>query len=150
MSAVGKITVNPPTGARTLNSRTAMFFYGIDNSGFAWHAWLGGPSVLCVRAPVQRAGLQSSGGTLGTCNGALQLDWNQFQQANTSALGKPWLLGQRIYVQAWYRDPNSTATTALGQPLFAGQVIQFQGWFRDPPASKSTSLSNALEVGICP
>lgn len=27
MSAVGKITVNPPTGARTLNSRTAMFFY---------------------------------------------------------------------------------------------------------------------------
>jgi hypothetical protein len=27
VSAVGKITVNPPTGARTLNSRTAMFFY---------------------------------------------------------------------------------------------------------------------------
>ena len=27
VSAEGKITVNPPTGARTLNSRTAMFFY---------------------------------------------------------------------------------------------------------------------------
>jgi hypothetical protein len=27
VSADGKITVNPPTGARTLNSRTAMFFY---------------------------------------------------------------------------------------------------------------------------
>ena len=27
VSATGTITVNPPTGARTLNSRTAMFFY---------------------------------------------------------------------------------------------------------------------------
>src|SRR5262249_4445503 len=27
VSADGTITVNPPTGARTLNSRTAMFFY---------------------------------------------------------------------------------------------------------------------------
>jgi hypothetical protein len=27
VSATGAITVNPPTGARTLNSRTAMFFY---------------------------------------------------------------------------------------------------------------------------
>ena len=30
VSATGAITVNPPTGARTLNSRTAMFFYATD------------------------------------------------------------------------------------------------------------------------
>jgi Tol biopolymer transport system component len=97
--------------------RSGLFFYGIDNSGFAAHPWLGGPSWICVRPPYQRTPLQDSGGSAGACDGSYQLDWNLFQLANASSLGNPWMLGQRIYVQAWFRDPASTATTALSNAL---------------------------------
>ncbi len=38
VSADGTITVNPPTGARTLNSRTAMFYYATGNYSSHDHA----------------------------------------------------------------------------------------------------------------
>jgi hypothetical protein len=53
----------------------------------------------------------------------LSVDWNAFIATNPGALGNPFLAGQAVYAQ---------------------------GWFRDPPAPKTTSLSNALKFTVCP
>jgi hypothetical protein len=78
---------------------------------------------LCVKAPTQRTAVQSSGGTANFCNGTFSLNWDAYQTANPSALGQPWHLGSKAYVQ---------------------------GWFRDPPAPKTTNLSNAIELTYLP
>ncbi len=80
-----------------------------------------GSSFLCVKAPTQRTIASNSGGTVAQCNGSLSLDWNAFHAANPGAFGAPFSAGQKVYVQAW---------------------------FRDPPACKTTSLTNALEVTL--
>lgn len=61
----------------------------------------------------------SSGGTVGTCNGTLTLDWNAYQAAHPNALGVPFSVGATISLQAWYRDPPSSNTTALSDALEA-------------------------------
>jgi len=103
--------------------RAGLIFYGVDNTGFTPLSWGGGSSWMCVKSPLQRSLLQSSGGQAGQCNGGFTLDWNAYQQANPGALGQPWSVGAKAYVQAW---------------------------FRDPPAIKSTQLSNALEMTFTP
>jgi hypothetical protein len=104
--------------------RNGLLFYGIDNTGFAPLPWgTGGSSWMCVKSPVQRTALQSSGGSAGACDGALQLDWNAFLAAQPTALGTPFSSGDRALMQAWFRDPT---------------------------AVKGTNLSNALDFPICP
>jgi len=104
--------------------KPGIVFYGIDNAGFSPSAWtLGGTSWLCVKAPTQRTPLQNSGGTFGACDGSFVLDWNAYQSGHPLALGNPWSIGDKVYVQAW---------------------------FRDPPAAKGSSLSNALELTCQP
>jgi hypothetical protein len=103
--------------------KQGILFYGINNTGFAPTPWGTGSSYLCVKAPTQRMGTQSSGGTLGACNGVLTTDFNAYRTANPSALGSPFTAGQHVYAQ---------------------------GWFRDPPAPKTTSLSDALSFVLCP
>jgi hypothetical protein len=76
-----------------------------------------------VKAPLQRTGVQNSGGTTGACDGSLSLDWNAYRASNA---------------------------TALGNPFSAGQSVYAQGWFRDPPSPKTTSLSDALSFVTCP
>ena len=76
-----------------------------------------------MKPPAQRTAIQSSGGTLNLCNGSYVLDWNAYQIANPFALGNPWSVDTKVYVQSW---------------------------FRDPPAPKSTNLSNALEMTYVP
>lgn len=80
-------------------------------------------SFLCVKAPTRFSPIQNSGGTAGECNGGFSLDWHAYQAANPGALGNPWSAGDKVFVQAW---------------------------FRDQPAPKTTSLSNAIELTYAP
>ena len=102
--------------------KQGILFYGITNA-IAQPWATGSTSLLCVKAPTQRMGVQNSGGTLNQCDGSLSTDWNAFIANNP---------------------------TALGNPFIAGQAVYAQGWFRDPPAPKTTSLSNALKFTVCP
>jgi hypothetical protein len=108
------------TIANVEGQQIGIVFYGIDNAGFSSAIWApGSTSVRCVKYPVQRTPVQNSGGTLNACNGVFALDWNAYQTTHPLALGNPWSVGDRVYIQAW---------------------------FRDPPAVKSTNLSNAVEM----
>jgi hypothetical protein len=53
----------------------------------------------------------------------ITLDWDAYLSANPSTLGAPFSAGQKIYAQAW---------------------------FRDPPAPKTTNLSDAVELTVQP
>ena len=103
--------------------KLGVMFYGIDNTSFISSTWGSGSSFLCVKAPTRRTGTQDSGAAAGACDGLFALDWNAFRAANPSALGSPFAVGSRLYVQAWYRDP---------------------------PAPKTTNLSNAIELVFVP
>jgi hypothetical protein len=104
--------------------KQGILFYGINNTGFSPSVWgNGGTSYLCAKAPLQRMGVQNSGGTINACDGTLSTDWNTYRANNP---------------------------TALGSPFAAGQVIFAQGWFRDPPSPKTTSLSNGLKFTLGP
>jgi hypothetical protein len=61
--------------------------------------------------------IQTSGGTLGACDGSLQEDWNSFEFNHAGALGQPLLAGELVWTQAWFRDPASAKTTALSDGL---------------------------------
>lgn len=65
-------------------------------------------SVRCVRPPLQRTRILSTGGTAGSCNGKIVLDWNEFIATNPEALGNPFLGGEAVWSQVWVRDPGST------------------------------------------
>jgi len=97
--------------------RFCLVFYGVDNSGFTPTSWGTSTSYLCVKAPTQRTPTQLSGGTFGACDGHLVLDWNAYQSANVLSLGNPWLAGDKVYAQLWYRDPPSPKTTSLSSAL---------------------------------
>jgi len=62
-------------------------------------------------------------GTPDLCEGSRVLDWNAYQTAHPLALGNLGSVGDKVYVQAW---------------------------FRDPLAIKSTNLSNAIEMTYVP
>ncbi len=80
-------------------------------------------SFWCVRPPVQRMSAQSSGGTLGGCDGLLFVDWN-----------------------AWV----ASRPDALGAPFGPGALVQAQAWFRDPLAPGQGNLTDALEFTVQP
>ncbi len=112
------------SGACTINvtgvegQKTGLMFYGVDNTGFTPVAW--GPtsnSFLCVKPPTQRMFSQNSGGIANTCSGALTQNWNTFQSAFPSSLGNPFSAGDKVYVQAWFRDPAAPKTTNLSNGL---------------------------------
>ena len=103
--------------------RSGILFYGTNNAGFTPLSWFGGSSALCVQSPLQRTALQTSGGTVGLCDGGFALDWNAYVAANPTALGAPFAAGERIFVQ---------------------------GWFRDSAAPGGTNLSNAFDAAIWP
>jgi len=39
---------------------------------------------------------------------------------------------------------------SLGTPFSAGDKVYAQAWYRDPPASKTTNLSDAVELTMLP
>ncbi|MBL8801222.1 MAG: formylglycine-generating enzyme family protein [Planctomycetes bacterium] len=99
--------------------RQGVVFYGVDNFGFTPTPWgVGGSSFLCVKAPIRRmVDSLNSGGTAGACNGAYVIDWDAFQNANPAALGNPWVLGDKVFVQSWYRDPLAVKTSNLSNAV---------------------------------
>jgi len=98
--------------------KTGVIFYGVDNTGYSALPWsIGSSSFLCVKAPTQRTGTQSSGGTNNLCNGTLTLDWNAYIASHPSAMGLPFTVGDEVFVQAWFRDPPSAKTTSLSNGL---------------------------------
>ena len=102
--------------------RMGVIFYGIHGQHASpWGA--GGTSLLCVKSPTQRLHPYDSGGSPGSCNGLISEDWNLF---------------------------ISTHASALGQPFLGGETVWAQGWFRDPPSAKTTALSNGLVFAVAP
>ena len=97
--------------------KSGILFYGLSRTAQTWCAPGAGSSYLCVKAPTKRTGAQSSGGSVGLCDGVLQLDWNAYRIANPNALGAPWNAGSITDFQAWYRDPGSCKTTSLSNAL---------------------------------
>ncbi len=72
---------------------------------------------MCIFYPVNRTGAQNSGGSVGGCNGELRLDFNAWRAANPGALGSPYVAGQVIYAQGWFRDPGAPKQTNLSDGL---------------------------------
>lgn len=99
--------------------RSGLFFYGIDNTGFTPLPWgTGSSSSLCVKPPTARLSAPlHSGGTAGQCDGSYVINWDAFQAANPAALGNPWAVGDKVFVQSWYRDPLAVRTSNLSNAL---------------------------------
>lgn len=104
------------TVASVAGQRTGILFYGLAPTASPWCA-PGGSNYLCVQSPTARMGTQSSGGTLGQCNGSLARNWNAYQLAHPNALGAPWTAGEHVFVQGWFRDPLGCKTTSLSNAL---------------------------------
>lgn len=127
ISAAGSPSVSAASGfsidvAQLEGQKQGLIYYGV--SGRASAPWgVGSTSFQCVKAPVQRMGVQSSGGTAAQCDGTLSVDW----LAQLAASGG-----------------------GLGSPFSAGELVNAQAWFRDPPAPRSTNLSDALEFVLSP
>jgi hypothetical protein len=102
--------------------RSGLIFYGVSGAHAApWSAT--SSSFLCVKSPTQRMGVGASGGSAGACDGVLVEDWNAF---------------------------TANQPGALGQPFVGGELVHAQAWFRDPPAPKSTNLTNARVFVVAP
>ncbi|MFM7298984.1 MAG: SUMF1/EgtB/PvdO family nonheme iron enzyme, partial [Planctomycetota bacterium] len=95
--------------------RYGTLFYGFYSFVTPWAP--GSPSYKCVASPVQRTGTLSTGAIAASCAGTLSLDFNAWITANPSALGSPFLPGQTIRAQAWYRDPSAPGQTNLSDAL---------------------------------
>jgi hypothetical protein len=95
--------------------RFGTIFYGFFSYITPWAP--GSPSYKCVASPVQRTGSTNTGATAASCNGSLSLDFNAWIAANPNALGAPFLQGQTIRAQAWYRDPAAPGQTSLSDAL---------------------------------
>lgn len=94
--------------------RAGLVFYGVEGASAA--PW-GASGWLCVKAPTQRTPSQSSGGSAGACDGGLMLDWSAFVASHPGSLGSPFLGGETVWAQAWWRDPPSAKATALSNGL---------------------------------
>jgi hypothetical protein len=119
-SAQPSVTLATPCQIDVANvegQKLGLVFYGVNNTGFTPNQWGSGTSFLCVKSPNQRTGTQNSGGTPNLCDGAFTLDWNAYQAAHPGALGNPFLAGDKVYVQAWFRDPPAPKTTNLSDAV---------------------------------
>jgi hypothetical protein len=101
--------------ANVEGQKLGLIFYGV--TGPAASTWGSSSSFLCVKAPTQRMGSQSSGGTANLCDGLLTEDFNTYLITHPSSLGQPFAGGETVWAQAWYRDPPSPKTTNLSDGL---------------------------------
>lgn len=92
-------------------ARDGLMIYGLGPA----QSPLGGGN-LWVAAPVKRTPLINSGGSVsaGACSGALQFDLGPQLRSGLEPLLAP---GARLYVQYWYRDPQSQSLTNLTHGL---------------------------------
>lgn len=97
--------------------RTGTIFYSVNDPDLGALPWGATSSSFCLKLPVQRTPAQATGGSVGACNGQLQLNWNSFVSANSGALGVPFSAGTTIHAQGWYRDPANSKTSSLSNAL---------------------------------
>jgi hypothetical protein len=95
--------------------KSGLIFYGLTQAAIPWAT--GSTSFLCVKSPTQRTATQSSNGTAGLCDGSLVLDLNNYITTHPGSLGQPFAAGNKIYAQAWYRDPPAPKTTNLSDGI---------------------------------
>ncbi|MBI5433669.1 MAG: hypothetical protein HZA52_12635 [Planctomycetes bacterium] len=123
IGSTGTPSASAPSGfvihaTDVLNQKSGLFFY--SQHGKQAVPFQGG--TLCVKAPLKRTSVQSSGGNPppNDCSGAFALDFN-------------------AYI-------HSGADPALG----AGDSVQGQWWYRDPGFSppNNTGFSNAIDIVI--
>lgn len=100
------ISVNGAEG-----QKAGLIYYGLTRHSLPWCS-SGGSSYLCVKSPTQRTPVQDTAGTNNGCDGTMTLDWSAFQIGGGN-LGNPFLAGNKVDLQAWFRDPSSCKTTSL-------------------------------------
>lgn len=100
------ISVNGAEG-----QKAGLIYYGLTRHSLPWCS-SGGSSYLCVKSPTQRTPVQDTAGTTNGCDGTMTLDWSAFQIGGGN-LGNPFLAGNKVDLQAWFRDPSSCKTTSL-------------------------------------
>ncbi len=105
------------TVANVEGQQSGIMFYGVSGTVNVPWCQVSSNSFLCVKAPLWRTSVQSSGGTFGSCSGAMSIDWNAYQIANPTAFGNPWAAGDQAHVQGWFRDPPACKTTFLSEAL---------------------------------
>ena len=88
-------------------AKLGLIYWGLVPKANAWGT---GSSFQCVALPAQRTGTQDSGGSPGTCDGLLSLDFNAWMTENP---GKAPPAGSLVYAQAWFRDPGSPKGTSF-------------------------------------
>jgi hypothetical protein len=121
LSASGTTSIAAASGfvltcASVEGQKTGLLFYGL--SGSTASPWApSSTSYLCVKSPTQRTPAQSSGGTTNTCNGVLAIDFAAWIAVNPGALGTPFVAGDTLFSQVWYRDPPAPKTTNLSNAL---------------------------------
>lgn len=94
--------------------RSALVFYALG--GGKPQPW--GSTFRCTSSTVQRALVTHTGGTPGACDGTLGFDWNQYVATHPSALGAPFVGGETVSVQAWFRDPAAPLTSNLSSSVW--------------------------------
>lgn len=97
------------TAREVLANKSGILYYG--TSGPLASPWCGG--FQCVKAPVQRTGIQNSGGG-GPCSGVFDLDWMAWVSANAPGSVSA---GTIVNAEYWYRDPLAQCTTGLTNGL---------------------------------
>jgi hypothetical protein len=98
--------------------KSGLLFYGMSNANWSPTPWANGStSLLCVKAPTQRTPIQNSGGTFAACDGVLAIDWNTFVATHPGALGTPFIGGETIWAQGWFRDPLAPRGSNLSDGL---------------------------------
>ena len=98
-------------------------FYG--QNGRMALPWGNGTSWRCVVPPVKRLPLYATSGSSGTCEGGFSDDLNALWCATCPKPAKAPVVGQKLQMQFWYRDPLNTSNQTSG-------------------------FSSALEADVCP
>ncbi|MCC7011073.1 MAG: putative metal-binding motif-containing protein [Planctomycetes bacterium] len=111
-SAASGFTINV---SMVPGQRYGLIFYGSAPTAQIWAP--GSSSYFCIFYPISRTGVLDSGGTVGSCDGVLALDWNVWRAANPLGHGSPFSAGQVFYAQGWYRDPGAAKQTNLSDGL---------------------------------
>jgi hypothetical protein len=107
------------TASQVINKKSGLLFYGSQASGTAFQG-----GHLCVKLPITRTTVQSSGGsaTGADCTGTFTYDFNARIQ---SGIDPALIQGANVFAQYWYRDPQD-------------------------PTGFGTGLSDGLSFQICP
>ena len=96
---------------QVINNKSGLLFYGFGQASAPFQGgW------LLVAPPLTRTALQGSGGNPppNDCSGSFGYDFNARIQGGMDPQLAP---GVTVYVQYWYRDPQSPSTTGLSDGL---------------------------------